>query len=360
MRRFRQLQQFEVRASTARPSAAPRLVPRSPESLERVRTITGKPELVVEHPGDLLRPDEVDAVFAKFRFTGVIHFAGLKAVGESLELPLKYYENNLVGTINLLKSMERSKVGLLLFSSSATVYGEFAVPPVKESAPVGSGVTNPYGWTKLMLEQVIRDMAFANPWFQGVLLRYFNPVGSHSSGMIGEDPAGRPNNLMPFVLQVAIGRRDKLTVFGSDYPTRDGTAERDFVHVVDLAQGHLAALKAYVKGPLDVRVLSAEEVSKDEGDSLRCSVFNLGTGLSVSVKEVVTAMSEVLGRELPHEMGARRAGDIAVLFADPSRAERVLGWKAKLGLPEMVRDGWNWQQKNPYGFRTKEQAEASE
>lgn len=275
----------------------------------------------------------------------------LQAVGESVEKPLLYYENNIMATIVLLKEMEKAGCGLLIFSSSATVYGSGSTPPFAETAPTGVGVTNPYGWTKFMLEQVLRDTAAANPSLRVVLLRYFNPVGAHESGKIGEDPAGRPNNLMPFVLQVAIGRRDRLTIYGDDYATADGTAERDYVHVVDLARGHVAALRAYEEGP-------PAAGAADEAAHPRCAVLNLGTGVPCSVKQVVDAMGEALGRPLPHEIGPRRPGDLGSVFADASKAEAVLGWKATRSLADMCADGWRWQQANPWGYRTEEEAKA--
>jgi len=275
----------------------------------------------------------------------------LQAVGESVEKPTLYYDNNITGTLVLLRVMREAGCPLLVFSSSATVYGSGSEPPFSESSLVGVGVTNPYGWTKFMLEQILRDTAKADDGLQVVLLRYFNPVGAHASGKIGEDPAGRPNNLMPFVLQVAVGRRDKLTVHGDDYDTADGTAERDYVHVVDLAKGHLAAIQAYVDGKRP----EGEDAEETEG---RCAVYNLGTGTGSSVKQVVDAMGEVLGRELPHAMGPRREGDLGSVFADVSKADRVLGFRAEKTLKDMCEDGWRWQQANPWGYRTEDEAKA--
>jgi UDP-glucose 4-epimerase len=262
---------------------------------------------------------------------------------------LYYYENNITGTIVLLKAMKKAGCGLIIFSSSATVYGSGSAPPFAETAPIGVGVTNPYGWTKFMLEQVLRDTAKASKDMRVVLLRYFNPVGAHESGKIGEDPAGRPNNLMPFVLQVAIGRRDKLMVYGDDYATADGSAERDFVHVVDLAKGHLAALQAYEEGP-------PASGAADEAAHPRCAVLNLGTGVPCSVKQVIAGISEVTGKPLPHVIGPRREGDLGSVYADASKAEAVLGWKATKTLKDMCEDGWRWQQTNPWGYRTEEEA----
>lgn len=268
-----------------------------------------------------------------------------------MEKPTLYYDNNITGTLVLLRVMREAGCPLLVFSSSATVYGSGSEPPFSESSLVGVGVTNPYGWTKFMLEQILRDTAKADDGLQVVLLRYFNPVGAHASGKIGEDPAGRPNNLMPFVLQVAVGRRDKLTVHGDDYDTADGTAERDYVHVVDLAKGHLAAIQAYVDGKRP----EGEDAEETEG---RCAVYNLGTGTGSSVKQVVDAMGEVLGRELPHAMGPRREGDLGSVFADVSKADRVLGFRAEKTLKDMCEDGWRWQQANPWGYRTEDEAKA--
>ena len=260
----------------------------------------------------------------------VIHFAALKAVGESAQIPLAYYENNIGGTLTLCQALHAHKITNFIFSSSATVYGDPSEIPIKETTPTGQP-TNPYGRTKLMVEQILTDHAAANPECKVVLLRYFNPIGAHPSGLIGEDPKGIPNNLVPFVSQVAVGKRPALKVFGDDYPTRDGTGIRDYIHVVDLAKGHLAALE---------KLAELEAVS----------IFNLGTGRGSSVFEVVKAYETISQREIKMEIEARRFGDVAELYADPSKAKAVLNWQTALGLEEMIRDSWNWQSKNPEGY----------
>lgn len=300
----------------------------SEEALTRVQELTGK-ELTF-HQVDLVEGEKLDAIFEAHSFDAVIHFAGLKAVGESTQIPLRYYQNNLIGTLNLLDRMARHGVTDLVFSSSATVYGEPESVPITERARLGA--TNPYGRTKLFIEEICRDVAAApgHSW-RIVLLRYFNPVGAHPSGRIGEDPTGIPNNLMPFIMQVAVGRRDQLKVFGSDYPTADGTGVRDYIHVVDLAQGHLAALEA---------------LDKIDG----CVAVNLGTGRGYSVLEMVRAAENATGKKIPYEIVGRRPGDAAVVYADPSQALDVLGWKATRGLDEICADGWRWQSSNPHGY----------
>ncbi len=296
-------------------------------ALERVERITGKKAPL--HEVDLLDAGALDRVFREAKFDAVIHFAGLKAVGESVAQPLKYYANNVAGTVNLLDCMQRHGVKRLVFSSSATVYGDPAKVPVTEDMPLSA--TNPYGRSKLIIEELCRDVHRSDPSWRIALLRYFNPVGAHESGTIGEDPRGVPNNLMPYLLQVAVGRRPFLQVFGSDYPTPDGTGVRDYIHVVDLAKGHLAAL--------------------DKLDSLGgCVPINLGTGKGVSVLEMVKALSKTVGRELKYELVARRPGDVAVTYADVSRAKELLGWKAELGLDAMCADSWRWQSGNPNGY----------
>lgn len=299
----------------------------SEESLRRVREITGK-DLVFAKV-DLLDRAALDAVLAGHPCDAVIHFAGLKAVGESCEIPLRYYHNNLTGTLNLLEAMKACGLKNLVFSSSATVYGDPERVPITEDFPLGA--TNPYGRTKLMIEEMLRDLAAAEDGWKIIPLRYFNPVGAHPSGKIGEDPAGIPNNLVPYVLQVAVGRRDKLPVYGDDYPTKDGTGVRDYIHVVDLAEGHLAALRA---------------LSDIDG----CEVFNLGTGNGYTVYEMIRAVEEASGKKVAYEVVDRRPGDIAVCYADPSSAERRLEWKATRGVAEMCRDGWAWQKANPEGY----------
>lgn len=300
----------------------------SEEALTRVQELTGK--TLVFHQIDLVDADKLESVFGSGAFDAVIHFAGLKAVGESTEIPLRYYQNNLIGTLNLLDCMARHGVTDLVFSSSATVYGEPESVPITERAPLGA--TNPYGRTKLFIEEICRDVAAASgqSW-KIILLRYFNPVGAHPSGRIGEDPSGIPNNLMPFIMQVAVGRRDRLKVFGSDYPTADGTGVRDYIHVVDLAQGHLAAL---------------ESLEKVDG----CVAVNLGTGRGYSVLEMVRAAENATGKEIPYDVVGRRPGDAAVVYADPSHALDILGWKATRALEEICADGWRWQSTNPDGY----------
>lgn len=282
------------------------------------------------HAFDLTDRDKIEGLLASRNFDAVVHFAGLKAVGESVTLPLEYYQNNLDSTFALVRAMQRHGCFKLVFSSSATVYGENAPVPMREELPTSA--TSPYGWTKVMIEQVLRDVARTDERWRIALLRYFNPVGAHPSGTIGEDPQGIPNNLMPFIAQVAVGKRDKLMVFGDDYPTPDGTAMRDYIHVEDLAAGHLAAL-TYL-------ATTAERVS----------TYNLGTGRGISVLEVLHAFEKACGRELPHEVAPRRAGDIAASYADPARAEAELGWKATRSIEDMCADQWRWVEHNPAGF----------
>ena len=299
----------------------------SEESIRRVRELTGK-ELEF-HQIDLLDRAALDAVFAAGRFDAVIHFAGLKAVGESTEIPLRYYENNVSGTLRLLDAMGRHGVRDLVFSSSATVYGEPKQVPITEDFPLSA--TNPYGHTKLMIEQICRDLTEAEKNWRIILLRYFNPVGAHDSGRIGEDPSGIPNNLMPYIMQVAVGRHSHVRVFGDDYATRDGTGVRDYIHVMDLVVGHLHALRA---------------LPETHG----CVAYNLGTGTGYSVLELLAAVEKAAGKKIPYQVAARRPGDIAECFADPSRAAEALGWRASRGIDEMCADAWGWQQANPNGF----------
>ncbi len=298
-----------------------------PTVLGRLEALTG--EHLPLHSFDLRDPDKTEHLFANERIDAVIHFAGLKAVGESVEKPLEYYENNIGSTFSLVRAMRRHGVHQLVFSSSATVYGGNE-PPFTEDMPTGA--SNPYGWSKVMIEQVLRDVATADPTWRVALLRYFNPVGAHPSGTIGEDPQGIPNNLMPFVAQVAVGRRERLQVFGGDYPTPDGTALRDYIHVEDLAAGHLAALTRL--GATDAPV----------------STWNLGTGQPSSVLDVVHAFERAVGRELPYQIVERRAGDLPSTFADPSRAHEELGWWASRTLDDMCADTWRWQSQNPTGY----------
>ncbi|MCU1379596.1 MAG: UDP-glucose 4-epimerase GalE [Acidimicrobiales bacterium] len=297
-------------------------------ALARVRELAPSGSLSF-HRVDLLDEPGLEAAFAEGPVDAVVHFAGLKAVGESVEQPLRYYENNVAGTVQLLKAMQRHGVRDLVFSSSCTVYGDPEEIPVTESAPLGAA--NPYGRTKLYIEEMLRDVAASEPGWRMTLLRYFNPVGAHPSGRIGEDPTGIPNNLMPYVMQVAVGRRDHVTIHGGDYPTPDGTGVRDYIHVVDLAAGHLAALQAldHIDGAVPV---------------------NLGTGNGYSVLDVVRAASAAVGREIRYEIGPRRPGDVAAVWADPRSARELLGWTASRSLDDMVADHWRWQASNPDGF----------
>ena len=297
------------------------------ESLRRVGEITGGE--VTLHAVDLLDTDALRRLFEETRPEAVIHFAGLKAVGESVQQPARYYRNNVSGTLELVRVMDEHDCRTIVFSSSATVYGDPQSVPIDEGAPLGA--TNPYGWSKLMVEKVLTDVAAADERWRVALLRYFNPVGAHSSGRIGEDPQGIPNNLVPFIAQVAVGRRDTLAVFGDDYPTPDGTGVRDYIHVVDLADGHLAALDYLVaKGG--------------------CSAWNLGTGRGSSVLEVVAAFARASGREIPYEVRPRRPGDVAASYADPSLARADLGWTATRSIDDMCADTWRWQNANPEGY----------
>lgn len=299
----------------------------SRESLNRVERLAGKSVAFVE--GDIRDANCLDTLFSDYDIAAVIHFAGLKAVGESVAMPLSYYDCNVTGSLRLLEAMERAGVHTMVFSSSATVYGDPATVPIRENFPLSS--TNPYGATKLHIEDMLRDLYRSNEKWKLALLRYFNPVGAHESGQIGEDPAGIPNNLMPYIAQVAVGKREKLGVFGGDYPTADGTGVRDYIHVMDLAQGHLAALEA-----LDA-----------DGGLL---TVNLGTGRGYSVLEMVTAFSQASGRPVPYEIVERRPGDVASCYADPAHANAVLGWEAQRGIEEMCEDHWRWQKQNPEGF----------
>lgn len=299
-----------------------------PSVMPRLEELTG--EHVETHALDLRDVDKTAALFADGGFDAVIHFAGLKAVGESSQIPLEYYDNNLGTTFSLLRAMERHGVRRLVFSSSATVYGETETVPMPEGLPTSA--TNPYGWTKVMQEQILRDIA-ATGTAQVALLRYFNPVGAHPSGRIGEDPQGVPNNLMPFIAQVAVGRRERLQVFGDDYPTPDGTPLRDYIHVEDLAAGHVAAL-TYLDDHPDVSVRE----------------WNLGTGRGTSVLEMVAAFEAGSGRPVPYEVVGRRAGDLAAVYADPTRAETELGWRATRTIEDMCADTWRWQSANPQGY----------
>ncbi|MBC8193191.1 MAG: UDP-glucose 4-epimerase GalE [Candidatus Marinimicrobia bacterium] len=299
----------------------------SQESLRRVEALTGKAPVFYEI--DLLDQTALATPFQNHHIDAVIHFAGLKAVGESVEIPLKYYQNNLSGTLNLLGEMKTYGVKRLVFSSSATVYGDPSSVPITEDFPVSA--TNPYGRSKLIIEEMLADLALSDAEWDISILRYFNPVGAHSSGQIGEDPNGIPNNLMPYISQVAVGKLEKLSVYGNDYETRDGTGVRDYIHVVDLAQGHLKALDHLMTQPGLVTV-------------------NLGTGQGYSVLEMVKAFESASGQTVAYEIVHRRAGDIAACYADTQKAFEVLGWKAAKGLKEMCDDAWRWQSKNPRGY----------
>ena len=298
-------------------------------SLERVERITGKvvPLIVL----DLLDTKALSKVFDDHKFDAVIHFAGLKSVGESVSKPLSYYRNNIDSTLSLCEVMQTHGVKKLIFSSSATVYGQPEELPLKESSRVGFGITNPYGQTKFMLEQILRDVAIADPEWQITLLRYFNPVGAHESGLIGEDPNGIPNNLLPYVSQVAVGKLDKLKIFGNDYDTPDGTGVRDYIHVVDLAKGHVAALN-------------------NLGRPGETKTYNLGTSKGVSVLEIVSAFEKASGKNIPYEVVERRPGDVASCYADCSLAEKELNWRAEKTLEEACADSWRWQSQNPNGY----------
>lgn len=295
--------------------------------VDRIATISGQTPRFVE--GDVRDRALLDRVFAEHRIAGAIHFAALKAVGESVAQPLAYYDNNLNGLLTLCAAMHAAGVKTLVFSSSATVYGNPHAVPIREEFPLSA--TNPYGQTKLMGEQILRDLERADPHWRIAYLRYFNPVGAHESGLIGEDPGGVPNNLMPYVAQVAAGRRERLMVFGGDYPTADGTGVRDYIHVCDLADGHLAALR-YLN---------------ERGEGM---TVNLGTGRGYSVLEVVEAYRRASGKPIPYEIVARRPGDIASCYADPALAQRLLGWQARHDLDRMCADSWRWQSMNPLGF----------
>lgn len=296
-----------------------------PEVLNRLKQITGVN--VPFYELDVTDQAALSKVASEHSFEAIIHFAGLKAVGESVEKPLEYYRNNLDSTMTVSLVAKEANIPQLVFSSSATVYGDPDSVPIPETAPLRT--TNPYGATKLMSEQILTDTANTGV-FRTTLLRYFNPIGAHKSGFIGEDPQGIPNNLVPFVAQVAVGRREKIQIFGDDWPTPDGTGVRDYIHVVDLAKGHVAALEHQVEEPV--------------------AIYNLGTGKGSSVKEVIAAFEAACGKQLPAEVVGRRAGDIAECYADASKAQQTLGWKAELTLADMCRDSWNWQSKNPNGY----------
>ena len=300
-----------------------------PEAVKRVEEITGKSVKLYEV--DIKDSKKLETVFQENHIDAVIHFAGLKAVGESVQKPLLYYRNNIDTTLSLLECMQKYQVNNIIFSSSATVYGEENPVPYTEEMKRGT-CTNPYGWTKVMMEQILEDAAKANEALSVILLRYFNPIGAHESGKIGEDPQGIPNNLMPYVAQVAVGRRDKLTIFGQDYDTPDGTCRRDYIHVVDLAKGHVKAIEY---------ILAHDCVE----------VFNLGTGTPYSVTEIVETFEKVNNVPVPHVYGPRRAGDLPESYANADKALRVLGWKTEKSLADLCRDTWNWQKNNPNGYQ---------
>ena len=300
----------------------------SEKSLERVSAITGKP--VTFYKADILDREALEEIFAKEDITACIHFAGLKAVGESVAKPWEYYENNIAGTLTLVDVMRKHNCKNIIFSSSATIYGDPAIIPITEECPKGI-CTNPYGWTKSMLEQVLSDMQKADPEWNVIILRYFNPIGAHKSGTIGENPNGIPNNLMPYITQVAVGKRPELGVFGSDYDTHDGTGVRDYIHVVDLAIGHV---KAY------------EKILTNPG----LGIYNLGTGTGYSVLDVVKNFEAATGVKIPYAIKDRRPGDIAACYADAAKAKAELGWEAQYGIKEMCEDSWRWQSQNPNGY----------
>ena len=300
----------------------------SPESLKRVERITGK--AVAAYEADVCDAKALGDIFEAEKPDAVVHFAGLKAVGESVSMPIRYYRNNLDSTLTLIETMKRFGCARIVFSSSATVYGQPKTLPVNEDAPLGC--SNPYGWTKYMIEQILRDWAHAEPEASCVLLRYFNPVGAHSSGLIGEDPNGIPNNLMPNVLNAASGKLATLKVFGGDYPTPDGTCVRDYIHVVDLAKGHVCAIRYALK-------------------NTGCEAINLGTGVGYSVKDIISAFEKATGVKVPYVMADRRPGDNAMIYADASKAERLLGWRTEKTLEDMCRDAWAFKTRNPDGYR---------
>lgn len=301
----------------------------SEESLKRVEQITGTP--VKFYQADIADEAVMNQILEENDIFAVIHFAGLKAVGESVQKPLEYYTNNISGTLSMCKVLREHHVKNIIFSSSATVYGDPEIIPITEECPKGQ-CTNPYGWTKSMLEQILTDMQYADPEWNVILLRYFNPIGAHKSGLIGEDPNGIPNNLMPYITKVATGQLPRVNVYGNDYPTPDGTGVRDYIHVVDLANGHVRAL---------------EKIKENPG----VKIYNLGTGKGYSVLEVIENFKEASGVDIPYVITGRRAGDIAECYADASLAKEELGWTARYGIREMCADSWNWQKNNPNGYR---------
>lgn len=301
----------------------------SEESIRRVEKITGKG--VKFYEADIANKDTMKKVFEENDIFAVIHFAGLKAVGESVQKPLEYYQNNITGTLNMCEVMRENGVKNIIFSSSATVYGDPEMVPITEECPKGQ-CTNPYGWTKSMLEQILTDIQYADKEWNVILLRYFNPIGAHKSGLMGEDPNGIPNNLMPYVMKVAIGELPHVNVFGKDYPTPDGTGVRDYIHVVDLALGHVKAIKKMEENP-------------------GMKIYNLGTGKGYSVLDIIDNVSKAVGKDIPYVIAERRAGDIAECYSDATLAKEELGWEAQYGIKEMCEDSWNWQKNNPKGYR---------
>ena len=299
------------------------------EAVNRVKSISGKDVTMVK--ADICDKPALRALFNEMEFASVIHFAGLKAVGESCDQPIRYYQNNIAGTLNLLEVMSEQKVKSIIFSSSATVYGDPASTPITEDFPTST--TNPYGYSKLVIENMIRDLCASDKEWRATMLRYFNPVGAHDSGLIGEDPNGIPNNLLPYITQVAVGKLPELRVFGNDYPTIDGTGVRDYIHVVDLAKGHIKALENILDSPKN-----------------NFQVFNLGTGKGYSVLQIVEAFEKASGQKIPYNICGRRAGDIAECFANPKMAKELLGWSTDFGLDKMMTDSWRWQSKNPNGY----------
>lgn len=304
------------------------LINSSQESLHRVEKITG--QKIAFYQIDVRDEDALEKVFASNNFDAVIHFAGLKAVGESVKKPIEYYRNNIDSTLSLIEAMKKHDVKKIVFSSSATVYGTPSELPLKETSQIGIGITNPYGRTKYMIEEILRDLSTADNSFAVTILRYFNPIGAHESGLIGEDPNDIPNNLMPYITQVAVGKLEKINVFGNDYDTPDGTGVRDYIHVVDLAKGHVAALQHIKPG---------------------ATVYNLGTGKGTSVLELVAAFSKACGKDLPYQIVGRRDGDIASLYAEAEKAANELGWRATKTIDEACADSWRWQSNNPNGYK---------
>lgn len=322
----------------------------NPEALKRVAEILEVSEIPF-YQVDIRDREGLEKVFAEHHFDACIHFAGLKAVGESVAKPWEYYENNIGGTLTLVDVMRRHGCKNIIFSSSATVYGDPAEIPITENCPKGQ-CTNPYGWTKSMLEQVLMDIQKADPEWNVVLLRYFNPVGAHPSGRIGENPNGIPNNLMPYITQVAVGKRPELGVFGNDYPTPDGTGVRDYIHVCDLAAAHVAALKCFTQATPSPSV----EMPRSDGGTKdgKVYIYNIGTGNGYSVLDMVNAFIRVNGVDVPYRIKPRRPGDIATCYCNPAKAKAELNWEAQHGIDDMVRDSWNWQRQNPNGYEREE------